>query len=218
MRRLAGVLLLLVAMYVMATGHVLDQYLQAAQIAVAADGVRIELRMTPGAQVADRILSLIDADGNGQISSTEEQAYAHTILRDISLEVDGRRVTLTPVRIDFPSQGEMSEGNGTIHLALFAKAPFDVRGDHQISFRNDHRPELGVYLANTLVPNTDSIRIVGLHRDALQHELRVNLRVLSVAASSWPRWPGVLALALGIVLLARQAKHLPVILRPLERV
>jgi len=218
MRRLVGGLFLTVALYVTATGHVLDQYLQVAQIAVAADGVRVELRLTPGTQVADRILPLIDIDGNGQISSTEEQAYAQRILQDISLEVDGERMPLTLARVEFPSQGEMREGNGAIRLELSTQAPFGVTGDHQISFRNDHLPELGVYIANTLVPSTDSIRILGLQRDALQHGLQVNLRVQIAEASSWSRWPGVLALILGIVLLARKSKHLPVILRRLERV
>jgi hypothetical protein len=45
---------------------VLDQYLQVAQIALAPDGVRVELRLIPGVQAADRICTLIDAGGMGK--------------------------------------------------------------------------------------------------------------------------------------------------------
>jgi hypothetical protein len=81
-------------------------------------------------------------------------------------------------------------------------------GEHQLSFRNDHLPKLGVYLANALVPETDAIKITGQQHDALQHELQVNFLVLSPDARAWPRRIGVLLFGLCLALLLTQWKRL----------
>jgi hypothetical protein len=110
--------------------------------------------------------------------------------------VDGRRARPSLTGVQFPSRLEMSEGNGAIRLDLAAEAALGVPGEHQLSFRNDHLPELGVYLANALVPTTDAIKITGQQRDALQHGLQVDFRVLSADTRAWPRWAGVLLFGL----------------------
>ena len=79
-RRLACCLCVLI-FQATAAAHVLDEYLQVAQIALAPDGVRVELRLIPGVKVADRIFALIDVDDvDGKISPVEEQAYARRVL------------------------------------------------------------------------------------------------------------------------------------------
>ena len=216
MKRLLACLLCAVAFQATAAAHVLDQYLQVAQIALAPDGARVELRLIPGAQVADRVLALIDTDGDGQISRAEEQAYARRVLQDIALEVDGRRAPLALTGVQFPSRREMNEGIGAIRLTLAAEAALGLAGEHQLSFRNDHLPELGVYLANALVPTTEAIKITGQQRDALQHGLQVDFRVLSADARAWPRWTGVLLFGLCLTLLLSQWKRLHGFLRRFE--
>ena len=79
MRRLVLCLLCVCAVHLPVAAHVLDQYLQVAQIALAPDGVRIELRLIPGAQVAARVFVLIDTDGDGQLSTVEQPAYAQRV-------------------------------------------------------------------------------------------------------------------------------------------
>jgi hypothetical protein len=190
MKRLFFCLVCVCAVSANAPAHVLDQYLQAAKIALEPGGLRLELRLTPGVQVADRVMALIDLDRDGQISAAEEQAYAHEVLREITLDLDGRRLTLALTGVHFPSRREMSEGVGSIRLELLAAAALDSPGDHQLSFRNDHQPEVGAYLANALVPETESIEITGLQRDELQHGLRVSFRVRS-AHRTTPLWTGV---------------------------
>jgi hypothetical protein len=196
-----------------APAHVLDQYLQVAKIALAPDGVRVELRLIPGARVADRVFALIDVDGDGQISPAEERAYARRALHDVALEVDGRRATLALTAVQFPSRREMNEGVGAIRLDLAAEAALGAAGEHQLSFRNDHLPELGVYLANALIPTTDAIKITGQRRDVLQRGLQVDFRVLSADARAWPRWTGVLLFGLCLALLFPQWKRLRGFLR-----
>jgi hypothetical protein len=123
---------------------VLDEYVQAAQITLAPGGARVELRLVPGVEVADRVFAMIDVDGDGKISPAEEQAYARRVLQDITLEVDGRRAPLALTGVQFPSRREMNEGIGAIRLDLTAEAALGAAGEHQLSFRNDHLPELGV--------------------------------------------------------------------------
>ena len=205
MRRLLACLLCAFAFQATAAAHVLDEYVQAAQIVLAPGGVRVELRLTPGVEVADRVFMMIDVDGDGQISSAEEQAYARRVMQDIALEMDGRRVPLALTGIQFPSRREMKEGVGAIRLDLAAEAALGTAGEHQLSFRNDHLPELGVYLVNALVPTTSEIKISGQTRDPLQREMRLSFHVTTHVTPAdtdgpWP-WTGVLMLCLCLVLL-----------------
>ena len=208
MRRLLFCLLCASAVRITAPAHVLDQYLQVAQIALAPGGARIELRLTPGVQVADRIFALIDADGDGHISSAEEQAYARRVLQDVALEVDGRRAPLALTGVQFPSRLEMNEGVGAIRLNLAAEAALGASGEHQLFFRNDHLPELGVYLVNALVPSTSEIKISGQARDPLQHETRLSFQVAPSDTHRLRPWTGVLMLCLCLTPFFLPWKHL----------
>jgi hypothetical protein len=213
MRRLLFCLLCACAIRITATAHVLDQYLQVAQIALAPGGARVELRLTPGVQVSDRVFAMIDVDGDGQISSAEEQAYARRVLQDVALEVDGRRAPLALTGIQFPSRREMNEGVGAIRLDLAAEAALSAEGEHQLSFRNDHLPELGVYLVNALVPTTSEIKIIGQARDPLQHELRLSFHGATADARGLRPWAGALMLCLCLALFFSQWKRLRQYLR-----
>jgi hypothetical protein len=216
MKRLLFCLLCACALRIPASAHVLDQYLQVAQIAIAPDGVRVDLRLIPGVQVADRIFALIDLDGDGQVSPAEEQAYARRVLHDIALEVDGRRAPLALTGIEFPSRREMNEGVGAIRLNLAAAAASSAAGGHQLFFRNDHLPELGAYMANALVPATDAIKITGQQRDELQQRLQVDFHVLPAAASALPRWIVAALFGLCLALLFLLGKRLRGFVRRFE--
>lgn len=50
-------------------------------------------------------------------------------------------------------------------------------GEHQLSFRSNHLPELGVYLVNALVPTANEIKLGRLERDPLQREMRLSFQV-----------------------------------------
>ena len=221
MKRLLACFLCALAFQATAAAHVLDEYVQAAQITLAPDGVRVELRLTPGVQVADRVFSMIDVDGDGKISPAEEQAYARRVLQDVALEVDGRRAPHALMEVEFPSRREMNEGIGAIHLDLTAGADLGAAGEHQLSFRNNHLPELSVYLVNALVPATSEIKIGGQARDPLQREMRLSFRVtprviphVTPADTHGPwLWTSVLLLCLCLVLLFPQWKHLRQYLR-----
>ena len=201
MKRVLAGLFLVWCLRVPGQAHVLDQYLQVAKIDLARDAVRVELHLIAGVQVADRIFAIIDADRDGRISSEEEQAYAQRVVQDLALELDGRRVPITLIQTQFPSRSEMYEGVGEITLDLIAQATIGIAGTHQVSFRNGHLPELGVYLANALVPASNDIGITGQERDALQRELRISFQVMPDNAYGRLRWLGVFIIGLFVVVL-----------------
>jgi hypothetical protein len=217
LRRTLASLLCALAFQATAAAHALDEYVQAAQVALAPGGARVELRLTPGVFVADRVYALIDVDGDGRLSAAEEQAYARRVLQDLSLEVDGRRVPLRLEGVEYPSRREMKEGVGRIRLDLAAEAALDAAGEHRLSFRNDHLPEVGAYLANVLAPATDAFRIDGQQRDALQHELRVDFQVLTPGARARPLRTAALLSGLCLALLFTQRRRLRSLLAPARR-
>lgn len=200
MRRLLACLLCAVAFQATADAHVLDEYVQAAQVALARDGARVELRLVPGVEVAERVFTLIDGDGDGQISSSEEQLYARRVMQDIALEVDGRRAPLAPTRVEFPSRDEMREGVGAIRLDLAAAVDLGAAGEHRLSFRNEHLPELSVYLINALVPSAGEIKLGAQERDTLQREMRLSFNVNSSDARGPQPWTRVFVLCLCLAL------------------
>ena len=209
MKRIFLCLLCACALNTIAPAHVLDQYLQVAQISLAPDGVRVELRLIPGVQVADRVFALVDVDGDEQISTAEEKDYERRVMKDVAFQVDGKDMPLVLTKIEFPTREEMNEGVGAIQLNLTAETAFDAAGEHHLLFRNDHQPEIGVYLANVLVPQTDAIEITGQQRDRLQHEFQVNFRVLSRGDALAPhRSTFAFLLVFFLVLLLAQRKRL----------
>ena len=208
MKRLLACFVCAFALNATAAAHVLDEYLQVAQIALEPNGARVELRLIPGVQVADRIFAMIDLDADGQISLAEEQAYAQRVLKDLALEMDGRSAPLALTGLHFPARREMNEGTGTIRLDLTADRALGTAGEHQLSFRNDHLPELCVYLVNALVPTSSEIKISGQARDPLQREMRLSFHVTSTDTNMWRPWRAVLMVCLGLVLLFPQWKHL----------
>jgi hypothetical protein len=176
--------------------------MEAAQIAVANDGVRVELRFTPGVDVADRVLALIDLDRNGEISQAEGEGYVRRVLQDVALSLDSRQMPLSLIGLEFPTIERIKGGTGTIRIDLKTAAPLNAPGLHQLSFRNDHLPDIAEYGANILVPETPMIQIGEQRRDELQHVLQVEFRILSGAATR-RSWRMITALSgLGVIVLA----------------
>jgi hypothetical protein len=176
-----------------AKAHVLDQYLQVTQIALATEGLRIELRLIPGVEVADRLFALMDANGDGELSVAEQQAYAQRVWQDLTLSFDEQRIPLTLAETQFPERGALRTGLGAIKLAFTAAHPLTER----IHFRNDHLPEFSVYLANALVPESDAIKINSQHRDAQQRELNLDIQAMPRQPRAWLWWAGATLLGLG---------------------
>ena len=80
--------------------HPLDEYVQATYITLEPDRVRLDLYLTPGVEVAERVVALIDRDRDGEVSAGESEAYAGTVLRGLSLRVDDRPFPLALVGVE----------------------------------------------------------------------------------------------------------------------
>jgi hypothetical protein len=164
-----------------ASAHRLDEYLQATRLSINLERVDLEIDLTPGVAVASTILSSIDTNRDGEISSAEGEAYARRMLRSVALSVDGLPAPVVLVETRFPPLRDMSLGVGTIQLRATAKVPAAGTGRHQISYLNTHRPESSVYLVNALVPANPRIQIADQRRDRAQHGLTLNYTVTSDA-------------------------------------
>jgi hypothetical protein len=169
--------------------HRLDEYLQAARLAVARDRVSVELDLTAGIAKAPAVFAMIDANHDGRVSQSEIDAYARQVADALVLTLDGETIRPVVDRAEMPAWSEMRDGVGAIRLHASARIPAARPGHHQLFFRNTHQPAMSVYLANALVPEDDRVEITSQGRDADQHELTIDYRVTPAAgwsaASSW---------------------------------
>ena len=158
----------------MSSAHRRDEYLQAARIAIDPQRVRIELDLAPGIEVADAVIARIDRDRSGSISTDEARSYAAAVRHELWLDVDGQPVHVEVSEPRVPPMAAVRQGEGAIRLELAGTLPRLEAGPHRFRYRNRHRPEISVYLANALVPTSDAVAITGQSRDARQSELIVS--------------------------------------------
>ena len=173
MSRGVAALALLVVLSATASAHRLDEYLQAIRVDVGPDEVRIELDLTPGVGVAPGVLAAIDVNGDKTISAIEASDHAAQVLKALNVTLDGERRLLSLSRHDFPAYADIEAGSGVIRLVATAP-PARNNGNHRLVIRNDHRPDVAVYLANALLPLTPAVRITSQTRDSLQRNLAID--------------------------------------------
>ena len=182
------------------SAHRLDEYLQAARVSLERTGVALDIDLTPGANVADHVLALIDTDGDAQISPLEAESYGRNVLGDLILELDGRHVALMLTRVEVPTADEMRHGLGTIQVRANGRADLGVYGRRELRFRNNHEAGSSVYLVNALIPEDAGIQVVGQTRDARQRDARIEYNL----TPQWPKymyWPLLTAVVLTLFVL-----------------
>jgi hypothetical protein len=162
--------------------HRLDEYLQAALLTIEKDEARIQMILTPGVLVLPQVIRNIDTDGNREISGSEQRAYAKRVLQDVSITVDGLRLTPQMLSFRFPSMAEMTEGQGEIQLGLRVDLPRGGR-KRQLSIENHHQSGIGVYQVNCLVPGDADIQIVRQDRDYTQSRYQLEYERIDLAAA-----------------------------------
>lgn len=151
-----------------AGAHVLDEYLQATLVEIAPEGIRLQVNLTPGAEVAGPIVGRMDADGDGAISAGEGAAYAESFKRDLQARLDDRPVELRVVGSHFPAPSEMREGVGIVQIELAIEAGSLAAGEHRLVVENRHEPQVSVYLFNAAWPASSQIKIRGQKRNENQ--------------------------------------------------
>jgi hypothetical protein len=171
-----------------ASAHRRDEYLQAARIAIAPARVDIELDLTPGIALVPNVVGEIDRDHDGNIATDEAVAYAARVLGEIRLDVDGRPMPLELVDHRFPTVSAMSKGEGTIQIRLSVAVPPLAAGGHRVLYRNDHRPDIAVYLANALVPASDRVAVQAQRRSVDQRDILIEYVIDADATTGWSWW------------------------------
>jgi hypothetical protein len=180
--------LTLVASGTTLSAHRRDEYLQAARLAVEPRRVELQLDLTPGIDIAEGVVGDVDRDRNGTLTRDEQRAYVDGVLGTVELRVDGHLLHLQPVTSMFPGLDAMRRGEGTIQLRTAATIPRLSAGDHELAFRNRHRPDVSVYLANALVPDGDRIAITAQRRDVAQRDLTIAYVVRHQGVMTTPVW------------------------------
>jgi hypothetical protein len=169
------------------SAHRRDELLQAARISIEPHRVELELDLTPGIAIAEAIIIDIDRNRDGSVSPDEKSSYVRGVLASIELDVDHDRLQMESVASSFPGLDAFRRGEGSIRLQFVARLPRLSAGGHGLSFRNTYRRDVGVYLANALVPTDDQIAIAAQRRDIEQRDLTIDF-VLRAPASSTPVW------------------------------
>jgi hypothetical protein len=184
-----------------ASAHRLDEYLQAAKFSVERSSVTIEIDLTPGVSVAPRVLSLMDTDHDGRISSVEAGVYARSVLRSIELRIDSTPINLILDDQRFPEIDDVNDGVGVIRIRGSARLPATAAGRHELTYRNTHESDISVYLANALVPTDNQIEITAQRRDSSQSELAIDYRVNPALPPFSKWWLMFAAVAAGAVII-----------------
>ena len=120
-------------------------------IALESRDLTITLSMTPGHDIADRIIALIDGDRDGTLSESEMGAYADTVVSDLSLVIDGKGIPMTIDSVGMPSVPALKDGTEAMVIRLSAPIPRKP-GRHEVEYRNGHLSEIAKRLVNTKVP------------------------------------------------------------------
>jgi len=211
----AGAILLMIGTH--ADAHRLDEYLQATTISLEKNHIQLQVRLAPGVAVVSSVLATINLDANGIISTARQQAYAERVIEDLSLEIDGQRVPLRIVSMNFPEIQKLDEGVGEIQLDLEADVPKGST-NRKLTFENRHQSSIAAYLVNCLVPRDPNIRVTAQNRNYTQSIYQLDyvqvdgwsLLLPGVLFSKlWP-WVGTAALlgVVGILLARRRIRNI----------
>jgi polyphosphate kinase len=144
--------------------HRLDEYLQAMLVIIEPSGIRLQINLTPGVEVAGQVLARIDRDHNGAISTDDAAAYADLLKRDLNVRLDGQQVGLKLIAYEFPEPGDLRTGLHNIQVEFAATSNFDA-GPHKLIVENRHAPAVSVYLFNAAKPKSDSVQVTRQNRN-----------------------------------------------------
>jgi hypothetical protein len=176
-RQILGLLMLFVLQRE-AKAHRLNEYLQSATISLGQDSIRLHLHLIAGSDIAYKVIKDIDPNGDGFISETEQQAYAHLVLQGLSLNIDERPALIRLTHWAFPLEDEIKKGIGDIQLHLVAAlVPANVT--HHLIFENHHQQAISVYLVNCLVPADTGISVTRQSRNYNQSLYTLDLTTVN---------------------------------------
>jgi hypothetical protein len=172
-----GLLLGLFALPFTSLAHRLDEYLQATLATIEPGEVRLQINLTPGVAVAEKVIHLIDRDSDGVISTNEATAYAKLLMRDLNLRLDQRKVELKLTSSNFPAPAELRTGLGIIQIEFSRTIGPLSAGAHRLILKNRHLRTLSVYLFNAAQPRSRSVHVTRQKRNDSQNTGEIEFTV-----------------------------------------
>jgi hypothetical protein len=173
----ASLLLALLVAPCTSFAHRLDEYLQATLVVIEPEGIRLQINLTPGVEVVEKVLALFDPNKDGVISTKQGAAYAELLKRDLAAKLDGRKLEIQVISSSFPSLAELRAGTGVIQMEFLAKTAPLASGSHKFTMENRHLPKLSVFLFNAARPSNDSISITQQKRNKNQSKGEINFEL-----------------------------------------
>jgi hypothetical protein len=150
-----------------AWAHTLDEYVQSTLISLEAGRVNISMRLVPGTEVFDEVMKAVDTDANGVISAEEGRRYTDRVLGELTLSIDGSRLTPSVVSVGVPAVERLREGMDAIRIELTAQVPQGSER-HRLVLENHHLSRISAYLVNCLVPRDSRLEVQAQHRSSNQ--------------------------------------------------
>jgi hypothetical protein len=160
-----ALLLALLALPSAVFAHRDDQYLQATLVIIEPGEIRLQINLTPGIAVAEKVIARINRDRDGAISKNEAAAYAKLLKGDLTLRVDGRKLELKLIGSEFVPPEELRTGAGIIQMEFSASAGPLATGPHRLTLENRHLTAMSVYLINAVRPKFATVEITGQKRN-----------------------------------------------------
>jgi hypothetical protein len=168
------------------SAHQLDEYLQATLVEIEPGSIRLQMNLTPGVAVAERIVSLVDRDANGVISTNEATAYVELLKRDLSLRLDGRELDLHSTQSYFPEIEELRTGWAFVQVEYCAKTGALKPGEHKLAIRNQHLARFSAYLLNASQPKSAAVQVIKQVRTENQSGGDIEFKVHGAPSSAGP--------------------------------
>jgi len=164
--------------------HRLDEYLQAALVTIDPDRFRLQINLTPGVAVAEKVLALVDRNRDGVISTNEAAAYCELLKHDLIVQLDQHPLKFKCTACYFPGPAELRTGLGFIQVEFSAAPGPLAAGAHSLTIENRHLPKLSVYLVNAAQPASGSIQITKQTRNEKQSAGEIQFTYKSAANAS----------------------------------
>jgi hypothetical protein len=130
-----------------AAAHPIDEVVQGAYLTLAPGEVRLELDLTPGAEVSPTVLAALDANGDRAISKAEARRFAQRVLDQTTLTLDGKAAPWRIAKVDAPPYQNLLQATDTLKIYAIARRP-DRAGAHTLYFDNRYQPAKSQCIAN----------------------------------------------------------------------
>lgn len=162
------ILLALGALATNAHAHQLDEYLQSTIVTIEPHEFHFSINLSPGVAIANQLITHIDTNHDGTISSNESNNYCAQFQREITVTLDKQPLSIKLAASNFPDLSELTNGFGMIQLE-FAATSIDLQlGTHQLRIANQHFPKISAYLVNAAKPKSPQIQILSQTRNKTQ--------------------------------------------------